>query len=152
MTVIASGTRTRAAPWGRRLLSTLSALLILNAAWLFFAVGSPAVVEADTGVALSELEAAYPAVAAELATRGRTIALLLGGLAALALVVSIGGLREGATWARHALWAFAAALVAVGANAFGGGNVAVGSFYLTLSVVAAGGLVLATRESHAARL
>jgi len=90
MTVVATRARTRAAPLGRRLLSTLSALLILNAAWLYFAVGSPAVVEADTGVALSELEAAYPAVAAELATRGRTIALLLGGLATLALLSRLG--------------------------------------------------------------
>jgi hypothetical protein len=151
MTVIASRARTRAAPWGRRLLSALSALLIVNAAWLFFAVGSPAVVEADTGVALSELEVAYPAVAAELASRGRTIALLLGGLATLALLVSIGGLGTGAAWARHALWAFAASLFAVGASAFGGGNVAVGSFYLTLSVVAAGGVALAATETNAER-
>jgi len=60
-------------------------------------------------------------------------------------------MRAGAMWARHALWAFAAALLAVGVNAFGGGNVAVGSFYLTLGVVAAGGLVLAARETYAAR-
>jgi hypothetical protein len=146
MTVIASRPRTRAAAWGQGLVSTLSALLILNASWLYFAVGSPAVVEADTGVALAELEAAYPTVAAHLATRGRTIALLLGGLATLALVVSFGGLRAGATWARHALWAFAAVLLAVGANAFGGGNAEVGAFYLAMSVLAAIGLMLAASE------
>jgi hypothetical protein len=146
MTVITARPRTRTAAWGQGLLSVLSALLIVNAVWLYVAVGSPAVVEGDTGVPLSELRAAFPTVATELAARGRTIALLLAGLAALALAVALGGLRAGAPWARHALWVFAVALLAVGANALGGGNVAVGVFYLAWGMLAAVGLMLAGSE------
>lgn len=149
MTVFASRPRTRAAAWGQGLLSPLSALLIVNAVWLFFAVGSPAVVEADTGVVLSEIEATYPTVATELATRGRTIALLLAGLATIAFIAAFAGIRAGAPWARQALWAFAAVLLAVATNAFDGGNVAVGTFYLAWSVLAAVGLVLATDRPRA---
>ena len=145
MNVIGSRRRPRSTTWGWGLLSTLCVLLIVNAVWLFTAVGTPGVFEADTGVPASEFRAAYPTVADELAGRGRTIAVLLAGLATLALAVTITGLRTGAAWARASLWAFVAALAAVAMNALFGGRADVGSFYAAWTVLAASGLLLTGR-------
>jgi hypothetical protein len=144
MTVI-EHRRPRSATWGWGLLSTLCVLLILNALWLFTAVGTPGVFEADTGVSASEFRAAYPGVADELAGRGRTIAVLLAGLAALALAVTIAGLRTGAPWARSCLWVFVAAIAAVATNALAGGRADVGSFYAAWAILAATGVLLTGR-------
>lgn len=138
------GARTHA--WGRGIVATLSGLLIVNAVWLFFAVGTPAVVESDTGASLAELRAAFPTVADELAGRGHTIALLVGGLGAMALVVSVTGLRAGAAGAGASLWVFVAALLAVAVNALTGGRWDVGATYLVLALATAVGVVLATGE------
>ena len=144
MTVIAHR-RPRSARWGWGLLSTLCVLLILNALWLFTAVGTPGVFEADTGVSASEFRSAYPGVADELAGRGRTIAVLLAGLATLALAVTITGMRTGAPGARSCLWVFAAALAAVATNALAGGRADVGSFYAAWAILAATGVLLTGR-------
>ena len=126
-------------------MSTLSALLIVNAVWLFFAIDTPGVVEADTGVSRGELMAAFPTVAGELASRGHTIALLVAGLGTMAFVVSMTGLRSGAVGAPASLWVFVAALLAVATNALAGGRWDVGTTYLFLALATAVGVVLATR-------
>jgi hypothetical protein len=137
------------ARWGWGIVATLSALLVANAVWLFAAAGTSGLFEADTGVSASAFRDAYPTVADELAGRGRTIAVLLAGLAALALAVAIAGMRGGADWARRALWVFVAALALVATNAFVGGRADVGSFYVASAGVAAFGVFLTGRRTAA---
>jgi hypothetical protein len=147
MSVIERGGRARTAAWGWGIIATLSGLLIVNALWLYAAVGTPAVFEADTGVSLSELRAAYPGVADELTGRGRTIAVLLGGLGALAVATAIAGMRTGSRWASSTLWVFVAALLAVAANALAAARVEIGAFYLAWAVLSAFGLLLSGRDT-----
>jgi hypothetical protein len=125
---------------GWLLIAAVGAMLILSAAWLFTSVGTPAVFEADTGVSASEFTAAYPSVARELDARGRTIAMLVGALAVLALTAAASGWRAhgwrtGASALRPTLWAFAAVLAAVGTVSTAGGRADVGSFYLLLGAI-----------------
>jgi hypothetical protein len=137
----------RTATWGWGIVATICALLFVNAAWLYVAVGSPTLFESDTGISASEFRAAYPSVARELEGRGRTLAVLLGGLVALGLTVSIAGLRTGAAWARHALWVLVLALAAVATNALAGSRADIGGFYLVLAGAVAVGVLLTRRDA-----
>jgi hypothetical protein len=151
MSVIDRGQSIRSSSqrWGWGILATLSALLVANAVWLFTAAGTPGLLEADTGVSADALRQAYPTVAEELAGRARTIAVLLAGLAALALAVAVAGMRDGGDWARRALWVFVGALAVVAMNALAGGRADVGSFYVAYAVVAAFGVFLTGRRTSA---
>ena len=149
MTVLERGRRGRSAAWGWGITAGVCGLLLLNATWLYFAVGSPGFFEADTGVSASEFRAAFPGVADELAGRGRTIAVLLGGLAAVALAVAVTGLRAGERSARAALWLFVVVLLGGAANAMGNGRLDVGASYVVWALLAGTGLVLAGRGAEA---
>ena len=146
MTVVDRVRPAKSTVWGWSLIALVCALLLTSAAWLFSAVGTPAVFEADTGVSAAEFLAAYPSVAAELEGRGRTIALLVAALAALALMTTIAGWRSGAAWTHRSLWVFAAALLAIGASAVASGRADVGSFHLGAGLLAAVGLLMARRH------
>ncbi len=146
MTVLEPVRPSRTTVWGWSLIALVCALLLTSAAWLFAAVGTPALFEADTGVSAAEFQAAYPSVAAELAGRGRTIALLLTALASLALMTAFAGWRTNAVWAHRTLWIFAAALSTIGASAAANGRADVGAFHLGAGLLAAVGLLLARRR------
>lgn len=132
--------------WGWGILLTLSVLLVINGLWLFFAVGSAAVFEQDTGVSLSELQAAYPSVAAVMERRGQTVAILLTGLALLAFVVSLTGLRTASAWAWTSLWVLVLVLGVIAFRNLADGGAVLGLYYLALAVVAGTGLLLAGRH------
>lgn len=133
---------------GWTLIAAVGAMLVLSAAWLFASVGTPTLFEADTGVSSSEFTVAYPSVARELASRGRTIALLVGALAALAITSAASGWRSGARELHPTLWALAAALALVGAVSAFGGRPDVGSFYLVLGAIAGLGVLLVGRSNR----
>jgi hypothetical protein len=139
-------TPSSSARWGWGIVATLCVLLVANAVWLYLAAGTPALLEADTGVSAIALRDAYPSVVDELAGRGRTIAVLLGGVAALALAAAATGMRRNSASARRSLWVFVATLGVVAANAIGGGRADVGSFYAVLAIVAALGAHLTGRR------
>jgi hypothetical protein len=148
MAVIERSSGVRAAAWGRGIVIGLSLLLVANGVWLFFGIATPGVIEADTGVSLTELRAAYPSVVDELTGRGRTIAVLVAGLGVVALSIALTGLRSGSLTARNGLWAFAVVLLAVGVYGLARGRADVGSFYLLWAVLAALGLGLAARSGQ----
>lgn len=127
----------RTGTFAARALVALAALLVLNAGWLFFGVTTPAVVEADTGVAAAELAAAYPGVAAELDARGRTIAILLAGVSLMALLAALGQLGNGAVGGRAPLWTFVATLAGLGVHGLTAGNTTVGGLYLVFGLLVA---------------
>jgi uncharacterized RDD family membrane protein YckC len=138
-------TRQRSSPWGWSILMVLCAFLVINGIWLFFSVGSPVVFEGDTGVSLSELQAAYPTVAAVMERRGQNISVLLMGLGVLAFVVAFAGLKMGSVWAWNALWALVLALAAIAALTLTEGRADLGIYYLLLALIAASAQLLARK-------
>ncbi len=152
MTVTNPPRPSTASTLGWLLIAAVGAMLILSAAWLFVSVGTPALFEADTGVSANEFTAAYPSVAREFDGRGRTIAMLVGALAVLALTSAVSGWRAnawrgGASTLRPTLWALALVLAAIGTGVAVGGRIDVGSFYLTLGAITGLGVHLVRRSS-----
>jgi hypothetical protein len=145
MTTVAQ-TRAPVRRWPWLVLVALGALFVLNGVWLFTLIATPAVVEADTGIALAELRAAYPSVADELAGRGRTVALLVAGLGAMAVAAAVAGLRHDSATARSVLWVFVGVLALVTLHAFSRGRWDVGSFYAGWSLLTGFALAAATRR------
>ena len=148
MIMMESARSTARSAWGWALIAAVCTMLLVSAAWLFTFVGTPSLFEADTGVSASEFAAAYPSVARELTGRGRTIALLVGALALLALTAAAVGWRTGAAATRPTLWAFAAALTTIGTVSAVGGRPDVGSFHIGLGALTAVGLLLAGRGTR----
>jgi hypothetical protein len=111
----------RTARWGWGIVLTVSALLIVNGAFLYF-------IEFETQIE-------------------RTLALLLVGLGAHSLTVGTAGWREGARWAWHAGWVLAGVMAAVAVHILvGDGEVGVGLFYVFLAATIAVGQLL-SRQS-----
>ena len=133
------------AAWGSRLILALCVLLMLSGIWLFFAVGTAAVFEGDTGVSLRELEAAYPTVAAVMERRGQHIAILLVALGAFAFIVAWAGLRTGSPWAWYANWVLVVAVSVIAVSGLTMARWDIGLAYLFYAMLGIGGQLLTTR-------
>lgn len=131
----------RSAAIGRGLLVLVGGLLILNGAWLFFGAATPAVFESDTGVALRELRATHPAVAAELLMRGRVISLLQVGFG---LLLFAAGPTRGPKAGTAA--ATLAAMAALAWLFVASGRPEIGAYYLMYVLLAAVALGLVVRR------
>ena len=107
--------QSRTAKWGWGILLVVSALLVLNGAFLFF----------------YEQE-------------GQTLFILLAGLGLLALVVSWGGFRTGSRWAWNALWVLVGLLAMIGVRALVGGE-SFSLWYLFIAAMGLVGQLLARR-------
>lgn len=145
MAVVNTAQRPNLRAWGWSILMVLCTFLVVNGLWLFFAVGSASVFEQDTGVSLSDLQAAYPSVATVMERRGQTIAMLLTGLGLLAFIVSFTGLRTASAWAWTSLWVLVLLLGVIALRNLTDGVMVLGFYYLALAVVALTGLLLANR-------
>lgn len=148
MTTMATQRRGPQVTWGWGLVATVCVLLLVSATWLYVSVGTPALVLADTGVTLTDLEAAYPMVARELTARGRTIALLVAAVSINALTVTLVGWRSGAAWTRTVAGVFALTLFVIGAHALFAGRADIGTFYVGSAALATVGIGLAARGAR----
>lgn len=135
-----ASTRTR---WGRRILIGLGVLLVLDGAWLFFAVGSAGVFASDTGVAMEEVRRAYPTVVETMNGRGTTIGLLVAGLGVVAIVAASGRSRPRPDAAWNVLVTVSVVLGSVGAFILARGNLEVGVVYVAFAAIGALGCALA---------
>ncbi len=124
------------------ILVVAGALLLVDGAWVAANVGSPAVFEQDTGVALAVLQAEYPTVADGYRRLAINAGLMIVGIGLVLLVEALIGLR---TRARAAWVGAAAALVPVAAVAvviLSAGSATVGLVWAAFAVVGALGLAL----------
>lgn len=109
-------TQTATSRWGWGILIAISALLVLNGVFLFF----------------------Y-----EVAQSDQNVGLLLAGVGLFALVLSIGGYRQGSSLAWKALWVLVLTLTTVATHILVGGSTGLGVGYLVIAVIVAVGLLLA---------
>lgn len=79
--------------WGWRVVAFIGALLLANGSWLVVAVGTEGVFQQDTGAAMHEVRAAFPAVVDVMTSRGKSIGVLVMGLGLITLVQAVAGLR-----------------------------------------------------------
>ena len=107
--------QSRIAKWGWGILFVVSALLVLNGAFLLF----------------YEQE-------------GQSLFILLAGFGLLSLVVSLGGYRHGSRWSWNALWVLVGMLAVIGVPALVAGQ-DFALWYLFLAAVALVGQLLAHR-------
>jgi hypothetical protein len=115
MTSANEPSQSRTAKWGWGILLVVSALLVLNGAFLFF----------------YEQE-------------GQTLWIVLASFGLLALVVSVEGFRHGSRWAWNALWVLVGMLAVVGVRALVGGE-SFGLWYLFIAAMGLVGQLLASR-------
>ena len=133
--------------WGWGILLVVSALLALNGVALYFISASPSTFEQDTGVSMAEVQQAFPTVADYVVREGQITSMLLAALGTLALVVALGGYRNGSRWAWNAMWVLAGALAAFSAGfALAAGRLDIGGFYLVLAAVTLVGQLLARKQ------
>lgn len=140
MTAAANDAKQGRAVWGWRILTVFGILLIIDGAWLFFAIGGGSVFQGDTGVPMAEVRQAYPTVVDVMNRRGDLIGLLAVGIGAVALTAGLGA-RTRDAW--NAAATVGATSLAVAAYLFAAGNVAVGVAWLGFAFLAGVGLALA---------
>lgn len=131
--------------WDWWLWVAVSMLLLLDGVMLLFVVATPSVFRGDTGVPLEELRRAYPTVAAEMAHRGRTLALMLVVLGGVAGVATVTGLARGERSARAVLAWVAIALAALGLYFVALGRVDIAALYLVTAALGGAGLLRPAR-------
>jgi hypothetical protein len=144
--------RTSEKPTGSRrvgwwILVVVSALVLLNGVtWFFMGPGAMVSYTAETsGMSAEVYEQTFPEAAAHQARNTRQVAVWWAAFGAMALIVSIEGLRHGTRWAWNAMWAEPAALIGIGlVYTFGVGQLAIDNIgFGSIGVVALIGQILA---------
>jgi hypothetical protein len=100
--------QSRLARWGWGILLTVSALLVLNGILWFF-IGPQ-----REGAEIEGFRQAFPALAQQMATNARQVAIWFMSFGLLALLVALEGFRHGSRWAWNATWVVVAVLTAIG--------------------------------------
>lgn len=115
MTIANEKSQSRTAKWGWGILLVVSALLVLNGAFLFF-----------------------------FEQENQTLWIVLASFGLLALVVSVEGFRHGSRWAWNGLWVLVGMLAVVGVRALVGGE-SFSLWYLFIAAMGLVGQLLARR-------
>lgn len=140
--------QTKGQKTGWRILTVISVLILLNGIGWFF--GGPrtnlSYIAELSNVSLNDYQQRYPDVVAHLARTERQVAIWYAAFGAMALVVSLDGLRTGNRRAWYAALAIAAAPFAIGIVYTPGGQLnAEGGFLMGFGILALVGLLLAKK-------
>jgi hypothetical protein len=137
--------------WGWRVVAFIGALLLADGLWLVLAVGTEGVFRQDTGAAMHEVRATYPAVVDVMTSRGKSIGVLVMGLGLITLVQSVAGLRgvgtTPSTWFVGPAWSGAFAVfvtvAALTASMLASGAVQIAVTWAAFALLLALGLIMA---------
>lgn len=142
-----SGTQSRTARWGWRILLVVSALFGLNGvAWFFFGPGdSVSEMAENMGLSAADLEATYPMAADAIVQQARRVAVYLAAIGTMGFVAASAGQRTGAKWGRNVTWILICTMLALFLVGLAGGLGAFEVTLLFLAVIALTGHLLARR-------